>query len=92
MAVSVGDLAPEFTLPGVEDGVRREHSLAAYRGRGVYRALVAARATSALAHGCTVLQVDASDDSRPILERLGLRTVGGTTPYAVGAPSDTGSG
>ncbi|MBX3313532.1 MAG: peroxiredoxin [Actinobacteria bacterium] len=35
MAVSVGDLAPEFTLPGVEDGVRREHSLAAYRGRPV---------------------------------------------------------
>lgn len=58
-------------------------TLAAYRGRGIYRALVAARATSALARGCTVLQVDASDDSRPILERLGLRTVGGTTPYAV---------
>ena len=59
-------------------------TLAAYRGRGIYRALVAARATSALAQGFTVLQVDASDDSRPILERLGLRTVGGTTPYAVG--------
>ncbi|HEU5035485.1 MAG TPA: GNAT family N-acetyltransferase [Nocardioides sp.] len=56
---------------------------AAYRGRGIYRALVAARATSALARGCTVLQVDASEDSRPILERLGLRTVGGTTPYVV---------
>ena len=62
-------------------------TLAAYRGRGIYRALVAARATSALARGCTVLQVDASDDSRPILERLGLRTVGGTTPYAVPALS-----
>lgn len=35
MVVTVGDLAPEFTLPGVEDGVRREHSLAAYRGRPV---------------------------------------------------------
>lgn len=58
-------------------------TLAAYRGRGIYRALVAARATAALGHGCTVLQVDASEDSRPILERLGLRTVGGTTPYAV---------
>ncbi|WP_197025209.1 GNAT family N-acetyltransferase [Nocardioides sp. URHA0032] len=62
-------------------------TLPAYRGRGIYRALVAARATSALARGCTVLQVDASDDSRPILERLGLRTVGGTTPYAVAALS-----
>jgi GNAT superfamily N-acetyltransferase len=65
-------------------------TLAAYRGRGIYRALVAARATAALAHGCTVLQVDASDDSRPILERLGLRTVGGTTPYAVRALSTKG--
>lgn len=62
-------------------------TLAAYRGRGIYRALVAARATSALEHGCTVLQVDASEDSRPILERLGLRTVGGTTPYVVPALS-----
>lgn len=66
-------------------------TLAAYRGRGIYRALVAARATAALGHGCTVLQVDASEDSRPILERLGLRTVGGTTPYVFPA-STTQSG
>ena len=31
--------------------------------------------------------VDASDDSRPILERLGLHVVGGTTPY-VWTPPD----
>ncbi|MCB0895857.1 MAG: GNAT family N-acetyltransferase [Nocardioides sp.] len=90
LVVSAAWLVP---LTGTEvAGLWGGSTLAAYRGRGVYRALVAARATSALAHGCTVLQVDASDDSRPILERLGLRTVGGTTPYAVGAPSDTGSG
>jgi GNAT superfamily N-acetyltransferase len=59
-------------------------TLAAYRGRGVYRALVAARARLALTLGYTVLQVDASDDSRPILERLGLQTVGGTVPYVFG--------
>ena len=35
----------------------------------------------ALDLGYDVLQVDASDDSRPILERLGLQVVGGTTPY-----------
>ncbi|MGB0101206.1 MAG: GNAT family N-acetyltransferase [Nocardioides sp.] len=56
-------------------------TLTAYRGRGVYRALVAARARLALELGHDLLQVDASDDSRPILERLGLLTVGGTTPY-----------
>lgn len=57
---------------------------AAYRGRGIYRALVARRARLAVELGFTVLQVDASDDSRPILEHLGLHVVGGTTPYAFG--------
>ncbi len=56
-------------------------TLAAYRGRGLYRALVAVRARLAVDLGYDLLQVDASDDSRPILERLGLHVVGGTTPY-----------
>jgi hypothetical protein len=34
-----------------------------------------------VAAGYRILQVDASDESRPILERLGLHVVGGTTPY-----------
>lgn len=38
-------------------------------------------AQATLAAGYTILLVDASDDSRPILERLGLHVVGGTTPY-----------
>lgn len=85
--VSAAWLVP---LAGTEvAGLWGGSTLAAYRGRGIYRALVAARATSALARGCTVLQVDASDDSRPILERLGLRTVGGTTPYVVAGPAAT---
>jgi hypothetical protein len=42
---------------------------------------VARRAQIALERGYSILQVDASDDSRPILERLGLQVVGGTTPY-----------
>lgn len=61
-------------------------TLAAYRGRGIYRALVAHRARIALDRGYTIVQVDASDDSRPILERLGLHVVGGTTPYVVSPP------
>ena len=56
-------------------------TLAAYRRRGIYRALVAVRARLALELGYDLLQIDASDDSRPILERLGLQTVGGTTPF-----------
>jgi len=54
---------------------------AAWRGRGIYRALVARRAQIAVEHGVKYLQVDASDDSRPILERLGFVAVTTTTPY-----------
>jgi GNAT superfamily N-acetyltransferase len=59
-------------------------TLAAYRGRGIYRALVATRARRALELGYELVQVDASDDSRPILERLGLHVIGGTQPYILG--------
>ncbi|HEY0698144.1 MAG TPA: GNAT family N-acetyltransferase [Micromonospora sp.] len=56
-------------------------TLAQWRRRGVYRALVTYRARLAAARGFTLLQVDASDDSRPILQRLGLVVVTTTTPY-----------
>jgi GNAT superfamily N-acetyltransferase len=56
-------------------------TLAAYRGRGIYKALVARRADEAAERGFRFLQVDASPDSRPILERLGLRTLTSTTPW-----------
>ena len=56
-------------------------TLAAWRRRGIYRALVARRAQLAAARGVKYLQVDASDDSRPILERLGFVAVTTTTPY-----------
>lgn len=55
-----------------------------WRRRGLYRALVARRAEQARARGLRFLQVDASPDSRPILERLGLHVVSTTTPYAGG--------
>jgi GNAT superfamily N-acetyltransferase len=45
------------------------------RGRGVYRALVAARWDEAVARGLPALTVQAGTMSRPILERLGFRTV-----------------
>jgi len=53
-----------------------------YRGRGVYRALVAARAAEARRRGYRYLTVDARETSRPILQRLGfqpLATVRGWT-------------
>ncbi|WP_081237509.1 GNAT family N-acetyltransferase [Streptomyces viridosporus] len=53
----------------------------AWRGRGVYRALVAHRARVAADRGHRYLQVDASDRSRPILERLGFAPLTTTTPY-----------
>ncbi|MEY9934451.1 GNAT superfamily N-acetyltransferase [Catenulispora sp. GP43] len=52
-----------------------------WRGRGIYRALVARRMRVATELGCQYLQVDASDMSRPILERLGFRALSVTTPY-----------
>jgi GNAT superfamily N-acetyltransferase len=56
-------------------------TLAEWRGRGIYRALVTYRARLAGARGRTLLQVDASEDSRPILERLGFLPITTTTPY-----------
>jgi GNAT superfamily N-acetyltransferase len=56
-------------------------TLAEWRGRGIYRALVACRAQIAAARGTRYLQVDATEDSRPILERLGFTAVTTTTPY-----------
>jgi GNAT superfamily N-acetyltransferase len=53
----------------------------AWRGRGIYRALVAHRAKLAAARGVRYLQWDASDDSAPILRRLGCHAVTTTTPY-----------
>ena len=56
-------------------------TLPAWRRRGIYRALVAHRAKLAAARGRRYIEVDASDDSRPILERLGFIPVTTTTPY-----------
>jgi GNAT superfamily N-acetyltransferase len=79
VAVSAAWLVP---LAGTRvAGLWGGSTLPAYRGRGIYRALVSRRARLALERGYTTLQVDASEDSRPILERLGLHVVGRTVPY-----------
>jgi hypothetical protein len=56
-------------------------TLPAWRGRGVFRSIVAERAILASAKGFRYLLVDASPDSRPILERLGFVELATTTPF-----------
>lgn len=54
-----------------------------YRGRGFYRALLAARVRRALELGCRRLLIDALPTSRPIVERLGFLPITKTTPFTV---------
>ena len=53
----------------------------AYRGRGIYRRLVAVRAELARERGYRLLTVDARESSRPILERLGFRPLTSITGW-----------
>ncbi|QHC28045.1 GNAT family N-acetyltransferase [Streptomyces sp. HF10] len=71
------ELVPGTPFAGLWGGGTAE----AWRGRGLYRALVAHRARIAAARGCRYLQVDASPMSRPVLERLGFLPLSTTTPY-----------
>jgi ribosomal protein S18 acetylase RimI-like enzyme len=56
-------------------------TLPEWRGRGIFRALVARRAALAAARGYRYLQVDALPTSEPILARLGFVRLATTTPY-----------
>ncbi|MFF4486626.1 GNAT family N-acetyltransferase [Streptomyces sp. NPDC001544] len=71
------ELTPGARFAGLWGG----GTVQAWRGRGVYRALVAHRARTAAALGYRYLQVDASPLSRPVLERLGFHPLTTTTPY-----------
>ncbi|MFF4755089.1 GNAT family N-acetyltransferase [Streptomyces sp. NPDC002514] len=71
------ELVPGTRFAGLWGG----GTLAAWRGRGLYRTLIAHRARAAAAHGFRYLQVDASPMSRPVLERLGFHVLTTTTPY-----------
>lgn len=74
-----GRLTP---VPGTAfAGIWGGSTLPELRGRGIYRALVAARARAALERGVRLIHSDCTDMSRPILERSGLRAVTTTTPY-----------
>ncbi len=77
--ISAGRLEPvrgtEFA--GIWGGATREE----WRGRGIYRAVMAARARSALQMGKRLIHSDSTGYSRPLLERSGLVRVSTTTPY-----------
>ncbi len=77
--VSAGRLEPVRGTHAA--GIWGGATLADWRGRGIYRALTAARARSALALGKTLIHSDSTEYSRPILERSGLVKVSTTTPY-----------
>lgn len=62
-------------------GIWGGSTLPEWRGRGIYRALTAARAIAALELGIRYIHSDCTDMSRPILERSGLVAVTTTTPY-----------
>jgi GNAT superfamily N-acetyltransferase len=62
-------------------GIWGGSTLPEWRGRGIYRALTAARARAALAEGVRYINSDCTVMSRPILERSGLVAVTTTTPY-----------
>jgi ribosomal protein S18 acetylase RimI-like enzyme len=60
-----------------------------WRRRGIYRALTAARAKSAIARGVRFITSDSTEYSRPILERSGFVKVSTTTPYEWHRPAVT---
>jgi GNAT superfamily N-acetyltransferase len=68
---------PGTDFAGIWGGATRPH----WRGRGIYRALTAERARSALRMGKKYINSDSTEFSRPILERSGLVKVSTTTPY-----------
>jgi predicted N-acetyltransferase YhbS len=68
---------PATEFAGIWGGATRPE----WRGRGIYRALTAARARSALVLGKRLIHSDSTEHSRPILERSGFVKVSTTTPY-----------
>nr|PZN49668.1 MAG: hypothetical protein DIU68_19685 [Chloroflexota bacterium] len=70
-----------YVLPGSRFGSMWGGStLPAYRGRGIYTALVAARVQEARRRGLRFLTIDAGPMSRPIVEKLGFRFITWTFP------------
>jgi len=72
----------KFFEPGRFAGLIQAATLPAYRGRGLYTALVAIRVQEAGQRGIRFLDADSSPMSRPILEKLGFRRLTQAHPCA----------
>ena len=68
---------PDSEFAGIWGGATRP----SWRGKGIYRALTAARARSAIELGKRLIHSDSTEFSRPILERSGMLKVTTSTPY-----------
>jgi GNAT superfamily N-acetyltransferase len=77
----------EFTPCSDFAGLWGGSTASEWRGKGIYGALGAARAQRAQQRGVPYLQVDASDESSPILDRRGFVELTTTTPYLWTPPS-----
>jgi GNAT superfamily N-acetyltransferase len=64
-----------FHAPGEFASLWGGSTLGEYRGRGFYTALLAARAQEAIRRDFRLLTVDAGDQSRPILAKLGFQVI-----------------
>ncbi|WP_229116525.1 GNAT family N-acetyltransferase [Parenemella sanctibonifatiensis] len=79
LVVSAGRLEP---VPGTDfAGLWGGATLPEWRGRGIYRALVARRADASARAGKRWLHSDSTPFSRPILERCGFHRVTTTIPW-----------
>jgi hypothetical protein len=72
---------PDSIMIGEALGLAVDVPASEWRGRGIYRAVTAARARSAICMGKTLIHSDSTDYSRPILDQSGLIAVSTTTPY-----------
>lgn len=80
------DLLPGTRFAGLWGG----GTVSEWRGRGLYKALIAHRTRIAAERGYRYLQVDASSQSMPVLRRLGFVPLGTTTPYVYVPPPSAG--
>lgn len=69
-----------YHLPSTFAGLYGGSTLPQFRSRGIYTGMVAARLQEAAQRGLRFLTVDASNMSRPILEKLGFQQIAISNP------------
>lgn len=83
----IGAGRAEWHLPSRSVGLWGGGVIPAWRGRGVYLALLDARLRAAEDVGCVVAHSDSSDMSAPIHARLGMHRVTETVPWIYKMPT-----